>query len=132
MVITNNTYEWLDIGNGDHRFFMDVNEDGDTTVLFVDELEFHERYLERELDEQDLETALRRVRDHTHKSLDPLNTVTIDWLNTVAFEVSLFMGNYEGLAVDKLLEDAWDFIAACLNLSDPGTFGCEYMFDKEN
>lgn len=132
-IIRADIYKGIDIGDGDPRFFVNTNEDGDASIVFVEDFHFHEQHLGRELGNKDLETARAKLLQNVPEKLDPVNTVWLGWHadGTEAFEVEIFMGNYEGLTEDRLIEDAYYFIAACVNLSDPGTFGCEYMFDTE-
>lgn len=100
-------------------------------VVFFDRIDIHEDYLGRELTLSDLQTAKKKIAKNTAPHLSPDLAIEVDWCDCGdLFEVTLYLEErHEDMAVDEVINDIWSFIIACVNMTDRGTFGWEYLFD---
>lgn len=129
------TYYPIDLGDGDQRFSLEVNCDGGATIVFAEAFDFHVSYLERELTEDDLIRARQTLVDEIRK-IDPDFTDAVyycDYYSDEEFCFEFYIGHAvgDGETLHGVVTDHMDFISACVNCSDPGSFGSPYMFDRD-
>lgn len=101
-------------------------------VSFFDRIDIHEDYLGRELALSDLLTAQNKIAKNTASHLNPDLAIKADWCGSGdLFEIALYLEErHEDMTVDEVINDIWSFIIACVNMTDRGTFGWEYLFGE--
>lgn len=120
-------YVWLR-NETDADVAVEINEHGDCAVLFQVETWWHEERKGRELTYKDLVRLEDLVRERVDKDLDPYDSIHATFSGDEMIEIEFYLGDQRGQTVGEVLELAWDFIAACADVTDPGTFGEPYAF----
>lgn len=112
----------------DANVAIEINELGDCAVLFYVDAEWHERRKGREITYEDLGRLEDLVRERVDKDLDPYDSIHATFSGGYGIEIEFYLGDQRGQTVGEVLELAWDFVAACANVTDPGTLGEPYAF----
>lgn len=112
----------------DANVALEIGEHGDCAVVYTDGTEFHEQREGRELTNKDLGRLEDLVRERVDKDLDPYDSIHATFSGDEMIEIEFYLGDQRGQTVGEVLELAWDFVAACVNVTDPGTFGEPYAF----
>lgn len=116
------------LGSDFSKSYIDVDEAGDAEIVIVDNLEFHENRLERELTNDDLAQFRLKLVHYLPKFMDAQHNLTVEFDGDNTFKTRLFIGNTSGKTVDSIVEEYWDLFAITNNITDPGSFGWEYAF----
>lgn len=118
----------IELGGDFYPSLIDVDESGDAEIVIVDNLDFHEDHIDREIVLDDLAQLRLKIISHLPKFMDAQHNLTVDFESDDAFTVRLFIGNTAGKSVDEIVETYWDMFAIVSNILDPGSFGWEYAF----
>ena len=134
--------------NGIIKPFLTVREYG-AHVVFTDDMEFHRNHYSGELeklgyitDESDATLGLSPKATRImaaiieHEAGLARGTVSIDevsgWdYNHLEYAYELPSGALDmGVDSEELFDLCWDFLATCVNVTDPGTFGSPYIITE--
>lgn len=116
--------ECLNLGM-DFDNWMTYKEEGEEACYFVDiECAWHEDYIKRELNYADLRQLEGLVADET-------GVVILALFSGDNIQIEFAVDNSEDMDFEEATDMAWPVIAAVQNFLDPGTFGCQYAFDRE-
>lgn len=120
---------------------VEVAEDGSTlTVIWVEDLAWHHETFsevlkplcdeEGFLSEEAAETAASVVQEYLNdNNVEALHDHGEEWDDpSFAVSVQYVLGNGAETTEEEAVEVFWDFVATMANLTDPGTFGVEYLF----
>ncbi|WP_448857730.1 hypothetical protein [Corynebacterium propinquum] len=103
---------------------------GDVYLLMVDSCEFHENYTRGKMTHGSLSDAVALIESH----YPALKGIGINFTDNgdECYEIAMHVGNLEDLAEKdwgKLLIQWYENIyAPVLNITDPGSFGCMYLW----
>ena len=99
--------------------------EGEEACYFVDiECAWHEEYIKRELTYKDLINLEDLVVAET-------GVVICTGFVNDKIEIAFMVDGSEDMDFEEATDKAWPVIATVQNILDPGTFGCQYAFDRE-
>lgn len=119
---------------------IEVAEDGSTlTVIWVEDLAWHHETFpeimkpltdeEGFLSDEAANAAATLIQNHLSTDAEVLHDDGEEYdAASAAFSVQYTMPNGAETTEEAAHDIAWDFTAAMLNLTDPGTFGVVYLF----
>lgn len=127
------TEDWTDYCDG-VQAYAEIFE-GELTVVFVESLHFHENYVGQELDDLGAHRIMwvnaltEELKRHTYRDYDLMNNLGVYWSGDEQLEVGVYIpGDLNNVDVDN--EILWPLFASIMNVSDPGTFGSQYVYDN--
>lgn len=120
----------------------EINDDGTMDVIWVEALEFHVAFDEEGmsvlteedegyLTEEAVEALLSFVREQVGADVDVEHADYEQWDSEASYALSARIALPQGLdtPVETVTSIAYDkFVRIMLNITDPGTFGVEYIF----
>lgn len=133
----NEHYPLDDLGSDFPSSFVETGDEDIRGIYVVisDPCEFHEKRLGRELTPDDMNIAQKRVREALSNRYDA-HDIGVRIIADDDIEFTLYAGVYDldnekgdFSTLGSVVNYAWDFLATVKNLTDPGSFGCEYLFN---
>lgn len=116
--------EALNLGM-DFDYWTSYKEEGMVANYSVEiECAWHEDYIKRELNYADLMQLEGLVADET-------GVIIMAVFGDDTIQIEFAVDNSEDMDFEEATDMAWPVIAAVQNFLDPGSFGCQYAFDRE-
>lgn len=137
----------IEIGADDPRFAIEVSDNGDGltgVILFVESLQFHAEYLsdvwaeisedENYLTAQAMAELGKSYSSELSSALDETGSIlyldydSADVEDYPEIEISIPVSVRDGETVEDFLDRTYPIMAILINITDPGTFGSQYVF----
>ena len=128
-------YDATDLGDDTGRSYATVTDEGYLSVVYNEGQRWHRevRNVKENLTDADLEEMAETVMAEMGNAHRVSAWLTADMSDPEEDAIEFSIEIPLPLPADELTEElaaelAWSFIATCINVTDPGTFGAPYIF----